>query len=129
MSDLTFPEGFLFHPEHTWLRVNPDGTAHVGISDFAQDQLGEVAFVDLPSVGAEFKVGDEFGTVESIKAVNSLFMPVAGKVLAVNEALSDDPSMVNTSPYNDGWMLHIEPTSADDAAKLMDGNTYKGTLG
>lgn len=128
MSELTFPDGFLFHPEHTWLRVNGDGTAHVGISDFAQDQLGEVAFVDLPAPGAAFEAGGEFGTVESIKAVNSLFMPVAGTVLAVNEALSDDPSLVNTAPYTDGWMLHITPASGDDAAKLMDGAAYKVTV-
>jgi glycine cleavage system H protein len=128
MNELVFPDGFLFHPEHVWLRVNPDGTAHVGISDFAQEQLGEVAFVDLPAPGAEFEAGAEFGTVESIKAVNSLYMPVSGKVLAVNEALADEPSLVNTAPYADGWMLHIAPAAGDDASKLMPGDAYRATL-
>lgn len=128
MSELIFPEGFLFHPEHTWLRKNPDGTAHVGISDFAQDQLGEVAFVDLPEPGTSFVAGAEFGTVESIKAVNSLFMPAGGTVLAVNESLADDPSKVNTSPYGEGWMLHITSASEDDASDLMDGKAYREML-
>ena len=113
MSALQYPDTLKYSKEHTWLREEGDGTAYVGISDFAQDQLGEVAFVDLPAVGTSFAGNAEFGTVESIKAVNALYMPIAGAVLAVNEALAADPSAVNTAPYADGWMIKIR--IADDA--------------
>lgn len=129
MSELNYPDNLLYHPEHTWLRIEDGNTAYVGISDFAQDQLGEVAFVDLPSVGDEFEGGASFGTVESIKAVNDLYMPVSGKVTAVNGALSDEPSAVNASPYGDGWMLRIEIADGADKSKLLDASAYRDILG
>ena len=119
MSTLLFPEGLLYHPEHTWLRLNGDGGASVGITDFAQEQLGEVAFVDLPALGAEF------GTVESIKAVSGLIMPVSGKVTAVDENLADEPSLVNSSPYGDGWMLQISLAPDADRERLLNAGSYK----
>jgi glycine cleavage system H protein len=125
MSTLLFPEDLLYHPEHTWLRLNEDGGASVGITDFAQEQLGEVAFVDLPAPGAEFAVGAEFGTVESIKAVSGLFMPVSGKVTAVNENLADEPSLVNSSPYEDGWMLQISLAPDTDREHLLKAASYR----
>ncbi len=124
MSELNFPEDLLYHPEHTWVRVNADNTAVVGITDFAQEQLGEVAFVDLPAVGAEFSTGAEFGTVESIKAVSSLHMPITGTVTDVNENLASDPSLVNTHPYGDGWMLRITVTPDADKAHLKNNTDY-----
>lgn len=129
MSGLNFPADILYHPEHTWVRINDDNTADVGITDFAQEQLGEVAFVDLPAAGASFEAGTEFGTVESIKAVSSLYMPISGTVTAVNDNLSSDPSLVNTAPYGDGWMLRI--TVAADAGRdqLKGSAEYQAQLG
>ncbi|WP_432734542.1 glycine cleavage system protein GcvH [Maridesulfovibrio sp. FT414] len=125
MSELIFPEGILYHPEHTWVRIAEDNTAVVGITDFAQDQLGEVAFVDLPSAGAQFSAGDEFGSVESIKAVSSLYMPISGTVSEVNEALEDECSLVNTSPYADGWMLRITLAADADKSHLLNSGEYE----
>lgn len=124
MSELIFPEDILYHPEHTWVRIGNDGSAVVGITDFAQEQLGEVAFVDLPSAGSRFGAGEEFGTVESIKAVSSLHMPIEGTVTEVNESLGSDPSQVNTSPYGDGWMLRITVAADADRAQLKDCRDY-----
>jgi glycine cleavage system H protein len=128
MSELTFPADVLYHPEHTWVRIADDNTAVVGISDFAQEQLGEVAFVDLPEVGATFAAGDEFGTVESIKAVSSLYMPISGTVTAVNSGLEDDPSQVNTSPYGDGWMLSITVDADAEKSQLLSAADYEAQL-
>ncbi len=128
MSELTYPEDILYHPEHTWVRIADDNTAVVGISDFAQEQLGEVAFVDLPSAGDSFSAGEEFGTVESIKAVSSLYMPISGTVTETNEALEDDPSDVNTSPYGDGWMLKIEIEAEADKTQLLNAADYSAKL-
>jgi len=128
MSDLNFPEDVLYHPEHTWVRINDDNTAVVGISDFAQEQLGEVAFVDLPSVGAQYDAGSEFGTVESIKAVSSLFMPISGTVTEVNDALGSDPSLVNTSPYGDGWMLRITVSADASREQLKTAQEYAALI-
>ncbi len=125
---LNYPETLLYSKEHTWLREEGDGTAFVGISDFAQDQLGEVAFVDLPAVGKAFDGNAEFGTVESIKAVNALYMPIAGTVLAVNEALAADPSAVNTSPYTDGWMIKIQIPQGADRGFLLGVKDYRAGM-
>lgn len=128
MSELTFPEDILYHPEHTWVRIADDNTAVVGITDFAQEQLGEVAFVDLPEIGSTFAASDEFGTVESIKAVSSLHMPIAGTVTAINEALEDEPSDVNTAPYGDAWMIRITVDADADKSQLLDSPKYAAQL-
>jgi glycine cleavage system H protein len=96
----------------------------VGITDYAQDALGDVVFVELPAVGASFEAGEEFGTVESVKAVSELFMPVGGEVVAVNEALADAPEKVNQDPYNEGWMLQVKPADASAVDALMDQAAY-----
>ena len=128
MSELTYPATVQYTKEHTWLRVESDGTAYVGITDFAQDQLGEVAFVDLPSAGAEFAAGAEFGTVESIKSVSALYMPINGTVIAVNDELSSAPSTVNVGPYTDGWMLHIKLADNADRSLLLSAADYQAGL-
>lgn len=128
MSELIFPEDILYHPEHTWVRIADDNTAVVGITDFAQEQLGEVAFVDLPSVGSTFAAGEEFGTVESIKAVSSLHMPITGTVTEVNEGVDADPSQVNTSPYGDGWMIRITVDADAEKSQLLDPQKYSSQL-
>ncbi|NDV22804.1 glycine cleavage system protein GcvH [Desulfovibrio sp. JC022] len=128
MSEFTFPADVLYHPEHTWVLINDDNTAVVGITDFAQDQLGEVAFVDLPSADDHFDVGEEFGSVESIKAVSSLYMPISGTVTEVNEGLEDAPEDVNTSPYKEGWMLRIALDADADKSQLLSHEDYAAKI-
>ena len=127
LDQLALPENLRYTDEHVWLCVEGE-TATVGISDFAQDQLGEIAFVDLPAVGTTYKNGQEFGTVESLKSVNALFMPVAGAVLEVNEALESTPTLVNAKPYNEGWMLRIRMDDPAEAATLADSAAYLNLL-
>lgn len=127
LDQLALPENLRYTDEHVWLCVEGE-TATVGISDFAQDQLGEIAFVDLPAVGTTYKNGQEFGTVESLKSVNALFMPVAGSVLEVNEALESTPTLVNAKPYNEGWMLRIRMDDPAEAATLADSAAYLNLL-
>ena len=119
-----FPADCKYTKNHEFVKPLGDGTAVVGITDFAQEQLGEVAFVDLPSAGARFGAGEEFGTVESIKAVSSLHMPIEGTVTEVNDALGSDPSLVNTSPYGDGWMLRITVADGADRTQLKSSGDY-----
>lgn len=133
MSDaktLNFPDHSRYTAEHIWLRPAPDseGEYLIGISDFAQNQLGEVAFVDLPAADSSFQAGDEFGTVESVKSVNPLFMPVTGQVLAVNEELESTPTLINVSAYDQGWMLRIRPDNAADVQSLLDADAYQQGL-
>lgn len=127
LNDIILPGGMGFTDEHVWLRLEGE-EALIGISDFAQDQLGEIAFVDLPAEGAHFAAGDEFGTVESLKSVNPLYMPVAGTVLAANEELEATPTLVNISPYEKGWMLRVRLDNAADADALPDSAAYKALL-
>ena len=127
LDQLALPENLRYTDEHVWLCVEGE-TATVGISDFAQDQLGEIAFVDLPAVGTTYKNGQEFGTVEPLKSVNALFMPVAGSVLEVNETLESTPTLVNAKPYNEGWMLRIRMDDPAEAATLADSAAYLNLL-
>ena len=127
LDQLALPENLRYTDEHVWLCVEGE-TATVGISDFAQDQLGEIAFVDLPAVGTTYTNGQEFGTVESLKSVNALFMPVAGSVLEVNETLESTPTLVNAKPYNEGWMLRIRMDDPAEAATLADSAAYLNLL-
>ena len=125
---LNLPESLRYTDEHVWVRMD-GGEAVIGISDFAQDQLGEIAFVDLPEAGARFDANGEFGTVESLKSVNQLFMPVSGEVVAVNEELESTPTLVNVSPYDQGWMIRIRPDDASAVAALWDAAAYRKHLG
>jgi glycine cleavage system H protein len=112
MTEFTIPEDCRYLETHEWVRAD-DGTARVGITDFAQDELGDVVFVELPAVGDELEAGAEFGVIESIKAVSDLYLPVSGTVAAVNEELFDAPELVNEDPYGDGWMLELEDVEDD----------------
>lgn len=123
IEDLKIPGDRRFTKDHEWARTEGE-LVRVGITDYAQDALGDVVFVELPAVGASFEAGEEFGTVESVKAVSELFMPVGGEVVAVNEALADAPEKVNQDPYNEGWMLQIKPADASAVDALMDQAAY-----
>jgi glycine cleavage system H protein len=120
---MNFPDDLKYTREHEWARVK--GTKLlVGITDFAQDQLGDVVYVELPAVGDEIRKGESFGVVESTKAVSELFAPVSGKVVEVNDPLVEAPEAVNDDPYEEGWMIAIEPSDPRELAELLDVKAY-----
>lgn len=118
-----YPENFLYSREHEWVRVDEE-LCVVGITEFAQEELGEVVFVELPEVGQVFDAGDEVGTIESVKAVAELYTPVAGEVVEVNETVVDSPEMLNDDPHGDGWLVKMRFSSADDLKRLMGAEEY-----
>ena len=118
------PEGLHYSKDHEWLKVEGD-TATVGITDHAQSALGDVVYVELPKVGDSFGAHDTFGSVESVKAVSELFLPVAGEVTAVNEALNDEPEKVNSDPYGDGWMVRVRLSNAGEVDGLLSAAEYE----
>ncbi len=123
ISELQFAEDVRYAEDHEWVRMEGD-TAVVGISDYAQDQLGDIVFVELPAEGDTFAQKDEFGTVESVKAVSELYMPIGGEILAVNENLEEHPELVNSAPYTDGWLIKVKPSDPAQYEALMDRDTY-----
>jgi glycine cleavage system H protein len=127
LSELKFPENLRYAESHEWLSAEGNSTK-IGISDFAQDQLGDVVYVELPEVGRSFAKAAPFGSVESVKAVSELYMPVAGKVVSVNGALEASPELVNKDPYGEGWMIAIEPSSPDEAKQLLTRQAYLDKL-
>jgi glycine cleavage system H protein len=120
---MNFPEDLKYTKEHEWARQK-GGRVTVGITDFAQDQLGDVVYVELPAVGDEVKRGESFGVVESTKAVSELFAPVSGRVVEVNDPLVEAPEIVNEDPYEEGWMIAIEPSDPKELAELLDVKAY-----
>jgi glycine cleavage system H protein len=123
-----YPEDLKYTAEHEWLKAGEEGPVRVGITDFAQDQLGDIVYVQLPDVGSAVRAGDACGELESTKSVSDLFAPVNGTVTAVNEALADQPDLVNSDPYGEGWLLDIEVEDAAEVAALMDADAYQGQL-
>lgn len=123
LSELNLPEDVRYTKDHEWARPN-GGNVTVGITDFAQDQLGDIVFVELPEAGDSFAAGDEFGTVESVKAVSELYMPLGGEIVATNADLEDAPELVNNAPYDKGWMLEVKPADAGALDQLMDRAAY-----
>ena len=122
LSELNLPDDLKYSDDHEWARPEGD-TLRIGISDYAQDQLGDIVYVDLPQVGDTFTKGEEFGTVESVKAVSELFMPIGGEVVGVNAALEESPDLVNQDPYKQGWMVDIK-AGASEIEALMDKASY-----
>ncbi|WP_444895858.1 glycine cleavage system protein GcvH [Microbulbifer sp. EKSA008] len=110
---------------HEWARLEEDGTVTIGISDHAQDALGDVVYVETPEVGTNLAAGDEAGVVESVKAASDIYSPVSGEVVAVNEALEDAPETVNSSPYDDGWFFRIKPSDVSELDNMLDADTYR----
>ena len=128
ISELSFPAGVSFHHEHAWACAEGDAVK-VGISDYAQDQLGDVIYVELPRVGERFRQGENFGIVESAKSVSTLYMPVIGEVVAINDELDSNPELINQEPYGTGWMIVVKPDSQTDImAGLLTGDAYKALL-
>ncbi|MCK3683522.1 glycine cleavage system protein GcvH [Maribellus sp. YY47] len=124
---MNIPAELKYTQDHEWVRVEGD-VAVVGITDFAQGELGDVVFVEIETEGEELGKGETFGTVEAVKTVSDLFMPVGGEVTEVNEALADDPELVNKDPYGDGWMIKVKVSDAGELAELMDAEAYKAML-
>jgi glycine cleavage system H protein len=119
-----YPSENLYSREHEWIRVEDD-ICVLGITEFAQAELGEVVFVELPEVGQVFDTGDELGTIESVKAVAEVYTPVAGEVVEVNEAVSDDPELLNEDPHGEGWLIKLRFSSASDLKDLMTAEQYE----
>lgn len=118
-----YPRDYLYTTEHEWVKVDED-ICVLGITEFAQKELGEVVFVELPEVGQTFEAQDEIGTIESVKAVAEVFTPVSGQVVEINETVVDDPELVNDDPQGDGWLVKLKFSSADDLKELMNAEQY-----
>ena len=123
---MNFPDNLLYSKDHEWIKVEGE-IATVGITDFAQSELGDIVFVDVDTVEESLDKEAVFGTIEAVKTVSDMFMPVAGEVVEVNEALEDNPELVNSDPYGEGWIVKIK-IKASDAAALMDGASYKSMV-
>ena len=121
---MDFPEELKYTEEHEWVLVE-DEIATIGITEFAQDQLGDVVFAELPEVGDDLVAGKTFGVVESVKAVSDIYSPVSGEVVEINDELPDEPEVLNTSPYEDGWMLKLRLSNPDELDALMDAAAYQ----
>jgi glycine cleavage system H protein len=127
LAELKFPEELGYVDSHEWVR-SEGGRARIGITDYAQDQLGDVVYVELPAVGKSFAKGAPFGSVESVKAVSELYMPIGGQVVAINTTLENSPELVNSSPYEQGWMIAVEPSQPEDLKGLLTVQAYREKL-
>jgi glycine cleavage system H protein len=122
ISELNLPEDLRYTDDHEWAKASGE-VVKIGISDYAQDQLGDIVFVELPEVGASFEAGDEFGTLESVKAVSELYIPVGGEITAVNTELEDTPELLNQDPYS-GWIIEVRPDNIKELETLLDRSAY-----
>lgn len=124
---MNFPNDVKYTKEHEWVRIEGD-VAYVGITDYAQEQLGDIVFVDIQTVGETLAADEVFGTIEVVKTISDLFLPVAGEVLEQNEALEEQPEVVNKDPYGEGWLIKIKPAADADFDSLLDAEAYKALI-
>lgn len=124
---MNFPQELKYTSEHEWIRVEGD-VAYVGITDYAQEQLGDIVFVDIPTEGENLGEGEVFGTIEVVKTVSDLFLPIAAEVLEVNTALEDNPELVNKDPYGEGWLVKVKPANIADVNGLLSAEEYKKVI-
>jgi len=131
MAQASYPDELLYHPEHDWARIDPDDEtlATLGITWFAQDALGEVVFFDPPPLGTALSKDASYAEVESVKAVSDVIAPLSGEIVEVNEALSENPALINEEPYDGGWLVKVRLSDPSERESLMDAATYRGTLG
>jgi glycine cleavage system H protein len=127
IEDVQLPEELRYSPDHEWVRME-GGSARIGITDYAQDQLGDVVYVELPSVGIRVDQGGVFATVESVKSVSECIMPLAGEITAVNASLANDPAVLNRSPYGEGWMVLVKPDDPGAMERLLTAEGYRAQL-
>ena len=129
---MNFPSDLKYTKDHEWIRVEDGNIAYVGVTDFAQSELGDIVYVDVDTVDEELNQHDVFGTVEAVKTTSDLFMPVSGKVLEMNEAISenggDDPTLINSDPYGKGWIVKIQMTNPDELSELLDAEAYQALV-
>ena len=125
---MNFPEDLKYSKEHTWLRIS-DNTGTIGITEFAQSELGEIVYPDLPNISSSFEQDKVFGSVEALKTVSDLFMPVAGRVIETNKKLLQEPTLINNDPYGEGWMIKIEITNPTESDQLLNADAYKQLTG
>ena len=125
---MNHPESLMYTSEHEWVKIE-NNIATVGITDFAQGELGDIIFLEFPEIDEEFNEGDIFGTIEAVKTVSDLFMPISGKIVEVNESLNDDPENVNSNPYESGWMVKIELSANAQTDSLLDSKSYLEMIG
>jgi glycine cleavage system H protein len=128
ISELNLPDSVRYAATHEWAKLEGD-TVRVGISDYAQDSLGDITFVEFPQAGDVFRKGEQFGTVESTKAVSELFMPVGGEITAVNTDLAESPELLNQDPYATGWMIQLKPEDPNEIESMMTAGAYREMLG
>lgn len=124
---MNFPTNVKYTKEHEWIRLEGD-VAYVGITDYAQEQLGDIVFVDIPTEGETLAADEVFGTIEVVKTISDLFLPVTGEILEQNEALADQPELANQDPYGEGWLIKIKPTADADFDSLLDAEAYKALI-
>ena len=124
---MNFPTNVKYTKEHEWIRLEGD-VAYVGITDYAQEQLGDIVFVDIPTEGETLAADEVFGTIEVVKTISDLFLPVTGEILEQNEALADQPELVNQDPYGEGWLIKIKPTADADFDSLLDAEAYRALI-
>ena len=118
------PEALLYTKDHEWIQIHDDGTATVGITDYAQESLGDITFVEFPVTGASFSLAETFGVVESVKAASDLFMPLDGEVIEINEDVDAEPELLNSDPYGKGWLLKVRLIDAAQVAALLKADAY-----
>lgn len=124
---MNFPQNVKYTNEHEWIRLEGD-VAYVGITDYAQEQLGDIVFVDIPTEGETLEAGEVFGTIEVVKTISDLFLPVAGEVVEQNPALEENPELVNKDPSGEGWLIKMKPANAADLDNLLDAEGYKAVV-
>lgn len=129
MTDASYPEDLRYSSDHEWVRETGEGTVRVGITHYAQEALGDVVYVSLPAVGDAIEAGDSCGEVESTKSVSDLYAPLGGTVTAVNEALDATPELVNSDPYDQGWMYELQLAEGADTSALLDADAYQAEIG
>lgn len=126
---MNFPENLRYTEEHEWIKLNDDGTATIGITEFAQGELGDIVYVEIETEGEEFEANEVFGTIEAVKTVSDLFLPLAGKVIEVNTELEDAPETVNNDPYEAGWLIKMQVNDPSEFENLLDVSAYKSLIG
>jgi len=124
---MNFPEQLKYTNEHEWIRLDGE-FAYVGITDYAQEQLGDIVFVDIPSVGDTLAQGEVFGTIEVVKTISDLFLPVSGEIIEMNGSLEDNPELVNSDPYDKGWIIKIKPSDLSQFDSLLDASAYRNLI-
>ena len=126
---MQFPKELKYTKDHEWIKIQDDGSAYIGITDFAQSELGDIVFVDVESSGEVLEKEEVFGSVEAVKTVSDLFMPLSGEVIEYNQQLEDKPDLINSSPYTDGWIIKIKISDLNDIEELLSSQQYQELIG